>query len=79
MGTPSRIAFNERDVRADDEYLRPSENILCFSAPWFKHYNKEWIEAYAAAFRKVIENHEQLLEGDADKIQGGRWYGNENA
>jgi len=78
-GKPSRIAYNDRDVRLDDEKCKPSESICCFSVPWFKHFDKEWIEAYAAAFRKVIENHEQLLESDTDKAQSGRWYGSTNA
>ena len=47
-------------------------------APWFKKYDKEWIEKYAAVYKKVIDNYEQLLEDDADKTQGGRWYGNDN-
>ena len=47
--------------------------------PWFKHLDKEWIEKYAGVFKKVIENYEQLLEGDLDKTQGGHWHGNENA
>ena len=28
--------------------------------------------------RKVIENHTQLLEGDSEVVQGGRWHGKEN-
>ena len=28
--------------------------------------------------KKVIENHEDLLENDAKEAQGGRWYGNDN-
>ena len=79
MGTPTRIAFNDRDIRVDDEALKRSEEYECFSIPWFKHYDKEWIEKYAGALRKVIENHEQLLEGDENRKQGGRWYGMENA
>ncbi len=78
LGKPSRIAFNDRDVREDDQYLRRSEEVECFSVPWFKHFDKEWIEKYAAALRKVVENYEQLLESDKDKTQGGRWYGAEN-
>lgn len=74
-GKPTRIAANDRDVRLLDEKCKPSEELHCISVPWFKHYNKEWIEAYAAAFRKVVENHEQLLEEDNDKKQGGRWHG----
>ena len=78
IGKPSRIAFNDRDVRIDDEKLKPSEAIECFSVTWFKHFEPEWIETYAAAVRKVIENHEQLLEDDHDKKQGGRWHGTAN-
>ena len=37
--------------------------------------NKEWIELYAKAFRKVIENYEQLLEADKHEEQEGRWHG----
>jgi len=77
-GTSSRIQYNDRDVRVDDDKCKPSESIFCFSVPWFKHYDKEWIEKYAGAFRKVIENYEQLLEKDTDKSQGGRWHGSEN-
>jgi hypothetical protein len=61
-------------VREDDVNCAPSESIFCFSVPWFKHYNKEWIEKYAAAIKKVIANHEQLLESD-EAATGGRWHG----
>ena len=77
-GAPGRIAFSDRDVREDDKYLKPSETKFCFSVPWFKHYDKEWIDLYASAFRKVALNYEQLLEGDDQEEQGGRWYGFEN-
>ena len=77
-GKPTRIAFAERDVREDDKYLEPSTRRYCFSVPWFKHFDKQWIEKFAEAFKKVIENHEQLLEGDTDKAEGGRWFGTSN-
>ncbi len=78
VGKPSRVAFASRDVREDDHCLERSAQIACFSVPWFKHFEKEWIECYAAAYRKVVENYTQLLEGDGDKAQGGRWYGLSN-
>ena len=78
-GKPSRIACNDRDVRQDDELCRRSEEIDCFSAPWFKHYDPVWIDRYAAAFQKVVENHGQLLEREAKAGPSGRWYGTENA
>lgn len=77
-GKPSRIANSERDLREDDNMCKPSEEIYCVSVPWFKHFNKKWIERYAEAYKKVIKNHEQLLEKDKNKSQGGRWYGAEN-
>ena len=47
--------------------------------PWFKKFDKEWIEAYASVYKKVVENYTELIEGDTDKSQGGRWHGSENA
>ena len=75
---PSRIAFSDRDVREDDKLCAPSVERYCFQVPWFKHFEKEWIEKYAAAFRKVAENYRDLLPGDTDKSAGGRWYGTDN-
>lgn len=75
-GVPARIRYEDRDVREDDDKCEPSTRRWCFSVPWFKHYDKEWIETYALAFRKVALNHDQLLEGAApDKAMGGHWYG----
>lgn len=74
-GKPTRVAFNEHDVREGDASCRPSEEILCFQVPWFKHFDKEWIERYVNAFRKVAAGYKELLVGDNDKSQGGRWYG----
>ncbi len=78
-GTPSRIVYEDRDIREDDAKCAPSEAVECFSVPWFKHLDRAWIERYAAAFRKVIENHEQLLTDEQKSAMGGRWYGTENA
>lgn len=81
LGRPSRIAFSDREtVPADDATpsLAASVEVLCFSVPWFKHLNKEWIDRYVAAIRKVVDNHEALLEGDSNGAQGGRWYGATN-
>ena len=74
-GKPTRVAFNDHDVREGDASCRPSEQILCFQVPWFKHFDKEWIERYVDAFRKVAAGYKELLVGDDDKSQGGRWYG----
>ena len=79
VGKPSRIAFNDRDVREDDKALAPSDNLYNVSAPWFKNLDKEWIDKFVEVYKKVAENYKDLLEGDDDKIQGGRWHGAENA
>ncbi len=79
LGKPGRIAFNDRDVREDDRYLAPSDEKYCISAPWFKHCDKEWIDSYVAVYKKVADNYKELLDGDDDKTQGGRWHGLDNA
>ncbi|MFC4986496.1 DegT/DnrJ/EryC1/StrS family aminotransferase [Saliphagus infecundisoli] len=63
-GTPTRIANAARDVRETDTDLPAAEGIQerCFAVPWFKQYRPEVIDQHAAAFRKVAENHEALLE-----------------
>lgn len=75
LGKPSRIVFMDEDVRENDKDCDKSLEKCCFSVPWFKKYDKEWIEKYAQVIRKVSENYKDLLEGDEDKIQGGRWHG----
>ena len=77
IGKPSRIAYSDRDAREDDDLCKPSEEMWCFSVPWFKHFDKEWIERYAEGFRKVIENHMEIVD-DAERAQGGRWHGTSN-
>ncbi len=77
-GKPSRIAFTDRDVRELDKECERSAEMCCLNAPWIKKYDKEWIEAYAEAIKKVVRLHQDLLPYDTDKRQGGRWYGNEN-
>ena len=72
---PSRVAFTERDTRTLDDDCAPSVEKQCVSAPWFKHFDKEWIEKYAEAYKKVVMNYTELLDDDADKSEGGRWHG----
>ena len=80
LGKPGRVAFSDKAVPADDETpsLAASTEIHCFSVPWFKQCKKEWIDLYVAAFRKVADNHEALLEEDDGSAQGGRWHGATN-
>ena len=77
-GKPTRIAFADRDVRELDAACDLSLTRYCFSIPWFKHFDKFWIEKYASAYRKVAENHMDLLERDTHSVLEGRWYGMEN-
>ena len=78
IGKPTRIAFAERDARVDDHLCTRSVETACFSVPWFKKFDKEWIEYYAMTFRKVIENYRELLDGDTGRQQEGRWHGHVN-
>lgn len=76
-GKPTRIANSETDIREMDKDLEVSENIgrLTFHLPWFKHFDKELIEQYAGAFRKVVENYKDLLPGDeGDPENIGGWH-----
>ena len=76
-GKPTRIAFAERDVRALDVGLAHSEAVgeRTFGLPWFKHMRPEIIDEYVAAFRKVVERHEELLPGDPGNPKNlGKWF-----
>ncbi len=75
LDKPTRIAFTDRDARTDDELCEKTHNKACFSLPWFIHCDKEWIEKYAAAIKKVVASYKELLEEDNKSEQGGRWYG----
>ncbi|HVF09425.1 MAG TPA: DegT/DnrJ/EryC1/StrS family aminotransferase [Abditibacteriaceae bacterium] len=63
-GKPTRIAFAERDVREPSGSLPVTEALAahCLGVPWFKHDWPESIERYAAAFRKVALQADELLE-----------------
>ncbi|MBQ9984862.1 MAG: DegT/DnrJ/EryC1/StrS family aminotransferase [Oscillospiraceae bacterium] len=74
-GKPTRIANSESDIREMDKDLEVAESIgkHTFHLPWFKHFDKELIEQYAGAFRKVVENYKDLLQdypGDPENIGG---------
>ena len=77
LGRPSRIAFSDRDVRDLDAACDRSLSIDCFSIPWFKRLLPEYIDLYADAYKKVIANYRELLDG-SEGISDGRWYGKEN-
>jgi perosamine synthetase len=76
-GKPTRIANSLRDVRELDNCLPMSEKIgaLIYWVPWFKHYRPVIIEEYAAAFRKVAQNHQELLPDDpGNPSELGVWH-----
>ena len=41
------------------------------TVPWFKHFRKDFIDEYVAAFRKVYENRHELLKYDDKEIVDG--------
>jgi dTDP-4-amino-4,6-dideoxygalactose transaminase len=63
-GKPTRIANADRDVRQPHGSLpvTEEETEFVYGIPWFKHYRPEVIEQQAAAYRKVAENADQLLD-----------------
>jgi len=62
MGRPTMISFGQRDVRQGPGTLPVAERIeeIAFGIPWFKHDRPEFIEEYAAAYRKVAEHAAEL-------------------
>jgi len=70
-GKPTRLANLPRgvDVRQKPGSLPVTEGIQerVFGIPWFKKYRPEIIRQHAAAYRKVAENHRDLLAGDKKK------------
>lgn len=73
-GKSTRNAHSDRDLRQLSGSLPVTEaaNSRTFGIPWFKKFRPEQIAEYAAAIRKVVENYEELLEGDTQEIASGR-------
>ncbi|MBQ9986337.1 MAG: DegT/DnrJ/EryC1/StrS family aminotransferase [Oscillospiraceae bacterium] len=69
-GKPTRVAFSDEDIREMDKNLPESDvtNARSFMVPWFKHYRPEIIDQYADAFRKVVANYKELLDGDKGNV-----------
>ncbi len=62
LGKPTATAFGARDLRRKPEDLPVSNMIheIAITIPWFKHVDKPMIDKYAEAFKKVIENADQV-------------------
>jgi dTDP-4-amino-4,6-dideoxygalactose transaminase len=65
-GKPTRLAHADRDLRQPPGSLPVSEQIgmRTYRIPQFKRYYPAVIEAHVAAYRKVCEGYEALLEDD---------------
>ncbi len=65
------------DVRPDPQTLKVSSAVQArvFRVPWFKRFDDETLESHALAFRKVAENHRELLARDPgdDPAAMARW------
>ena len=78
-GKPSSIEYTGEDVYNGNADCDESIQRLSFSLPWFKHYDPFWVEQFALCFRKVVENHMQLIDpSDVDEGEQGRWFGFKN-
>ena len=76
-GRPTRIAHSLRDLRQPAGSLPVTERTgaLTYAVPCFKHYRPAIIEEYAAAFRKVAEQHDLLLKDDQGNAKHlGGWH-----
>src|SRR5205823_4260552 len=74
QGRPTRVANLPEGVELSQPCgsLPVAEGIQerVFGVPWFKRYRPEIIAEYALAFRKVAENHHDLLEAGAGTVPG---------
>jgi len=76
-GRPTRIAHLDEAAKIEQyvEKLPVAESILrrVFEVPWFKKHEPAIIEQHAAAYKKVVENHRELLADDTgdDADTGG--------
>ncbi len=81
-GRPTRIAYLDESVKIEQyiEALPVAEGInhRVFEVPWFKHYRPQIIEEHANAYKKVVENHRELLADDTGKdTEGSRKAGSQ--
>jgi dTDP-4-amino-4,6-dideoxygalactose transaminase len=76
-GCPTNSAHLPAEVenREDRQILPVSSNLQnrIFKVPYMKHFNKELIDQYIAAIKKVCANYSDLLEGDIDTDVKDSW------
>lgn len=73
---PLHSTVIKTDADVADATLDSAENVYCVRIPWFKHLDREWIDRYVSAYKKVLENYKDLLEGDENRLEGD-WYGSD--
>ncbi len=76
-GKPTRIANSNRDIRQPIGSLPVTEkvNFTVYRIPRFAYYDANIIEQQANAYRKVVENHKDLLKDDpGDPQEAGSWF-----
>jgi len=61
-GKPTRLAYSDRDLRQPEGSLPETEALKdkTIMVLWMKRYDEEVIEQQASAYRKVVENIDQL-------------------
>jgi perosamine synthetase len=75
-GRPTNTTDSSKAVKQPEKNLRVSAGIQSkvFKVPWFRRYRKKTIGQYIEAFRKVVENHKELLAGDPGNPESlGNW------
>jgi perosamine synthetase len=75
-GRPTNTTDSSKAVKQPEKNLRVSAGIQSkvFKVPWFRRYRKKAIGQYIEAFRKVVENHKELLAGDPGNPESlGNW------
>ncbi len=76
-GKPTRIANADRDLRQPPGSLPVTERMIerIIWIPWFKHFRREVIDQYVAAYRKAAEGYRELLAGDkGNPPEVGGWH-----
>jgi dTDP-4-amino-4,6-dideoxygalactose transaminase len=75
-GRPAALSDASRQPENPEETLQVSAGIQLkvFKVPWFRRYRDRAIQIYAEAFRKVVDNHGELLPEDPGNPQNlGSW------